>query len=441
MSKRSLLQSILLSIAILACLPAMALALAQVSVSSGGDGVFVLSGSGMQTVAAVHLLVSYDSAALANPRVELGTLANGRMNASNLNGNPIQIAFVGITAIGSAGSNGTIAKITFDRTGSGPGSIDGVSGSMIDPSGKTVAMSPAFISNPAAASDQPATDSTNTGGTAGTGLVTTTSGSGSTGSQPFVAGGTVSLPGSDSGSAPKTAQSAPEVNTPPPAPPAAPREMPAPSPEPAEEKAPPAKSAEQPAPAPAPAPAPQPIVSTLERFQGMQGPKSVASLTALFKRDPATGYTQSPAIAIADGKGTVKLVIANVPGDRAPNFAFSAASYVSLSRNDEGGWVVEVRPEAGVVKASVTMLAGGVMQEFPLIVAPKAEVRLTKGAEVSEADFQLFLKERGTAAASKFDLNGDGKRDFLDDYIFTANYLVQTEQKSGKKGAEQPKAK
>jgi hypothetical protein len=42
---------------------------------------------------------------------------------------------------------------------------------------------------------------------------------------------------------------------------------------------------------------------------------------------------------------------------------------------------------------------------------------------MTEEDFNRYLKERETAKSPQFDLNIDGKRDYLDDYIFTANYL------------------
>lgn len=66
------------------------------------------------------------------------------------------------------------------------------------------------------------------------------------------------------------------------------------------------------------------------------------------------------------------------------------------------------------------------MEEIPLTVAPAipAESKIGKKGKLTEADFILFLKERGTEKAPRFDLNGDGKRDYLDDYIFTANFIA-----------------
>ena len=140
---------------------------------------------------------------------------------------------------------------------------------------------------------------------------------------------------------------------------------------------------------------------------------------------------------IADGQTSLKVVISNVNGDKAPNFAFSSARFVSLKRVADGEWEIVVRPEKGVVSPSVSMLSENRLQEFPLTVTPRAEVSLQKPGELAEADFQLFLKDRGTASAPRFDLNGDGRRDYLDEYIFTANYLVKMKETTGKKKAVQ----
>ena len=79
-------------------------------------------------------------------------------------------------------------------------------------------------------------------------------------------------------------------------------------------------------------------------------------------------------------------------------------------------------------------LAHDLMEAYGLLELPGME--LVRPRPVTEADFQLFLKERGTPSASRFDLNRDGRRDYLDDYIFTANYLVKMQEQGKKKGTK-----
>jgi hypothetical protein len=176
----------------------------------------------------------------------------------------------------------------------------------------------------------------------------------------------------------------------------------------------------------------KPVQSVLEKFRLFTGEKTVQNLVALFDRDKAAFFRQTPPICIADGKASVKVLISKVSDDKAPNFAFNSARYVSLTRPGEGEWQIEVRPDKGVVRASISMLTDGAQQEIPLTVTPKVNVDLDKSGKVTDADFLLFLKTRGTESAPKFDLNGDGKRDYQDDYIFTANYLLTVAEKDKK---------
>ena len=443
MFKRSVLYRVLI-LSALVILPVPAFALPSISISSpAADGTFVVLGEQMAGVAGIDLRVTYDASKLGNPRVTMGGLVGGMMSAANP-ANPIRMAIVGTKAIGGSGS-GIIATITFDRTGASPGAITIVTGSLIDAGGKKVAMAQPTIYNPSepVASTPPAgnqqtsnppagntlTDTGNSDDSDNNGDSNNNGGSAPTGSgYPFVVGGTLTFPAQESPpgeakqAAPQTAQlESPEQ-----------QQL-------GSEEAPPVPEVEREAPeteAPAQPAAPKPITSVVERFRLFQGERTVGNLTALLNRGGADPFSQIPAVAIADGKATVILVIAMATGERAPNFAFSAARYVSLNRTPEGEWEVEVRPDKGAVRASVTMLYNGFTQEFPLTVAPKADLVTGKPRPVTEADFQLFLKERGTPSAPKFDLNKDGRRDYLDDYIFAANYLVKMgEQASKQKGA------
>ena len=430
MIKQALLYPMLLLVS-LVIMPASAFAVAQVSIAPGGDGVFVLQGTGMQGVAGIQIAISYDSSTLSAPQVTLGNLVGERFNGINTTSNPIRIAVVDTVNFGGSGS-GTIATITFTRNGTSPGLIDKLDATLIDQNRNKVAMGTPLITNPA--SDQTTVDgstttATSTNATTTGGTATTTS-AGTTTMPPFVVGGTLTFPPTETAVKEKTeAPTAPQENT---ERQALAREAAAQSSQAGEDKALAPKAAVP------PASTPQPAQSVLEKFRLFQGERTVKNLSALFVKDSAGAFVQSPAIAIADGKAIVALTISKVGGDKAPNFAFNFARYVSLTRVADGEWEIVVRPDAGAVRASVSMLSNGAFQDFPLVVTPKAEVLLAKSGEVSEADFLLFLKETGTAAAPRYDLNGDGRRDYLDDYIFTANYLLKMEERAEKmKSAQQ----
>jgi len=434
MLKRNLFYPLLL-LCTCVMLPVPAFAIATLSISPAGDGVFVLHGARMQEVSSFHISIKYDATTLSNPRVVMGSLASGRMAAINAGGNPIQIGSVDLKPLGGSGS-GTIATITFNRTGPSAGRITGLDGNLLDASSppKKVAMSTPVITDPNPAADQPSTDDSGNDTTATASTTTAGSTQQPTESQaasPFVVGGTLTLPSDEN-----TDEEAGD-------PAAQPAQQEILERQPDEranaESAPEAGEAQDAAPKAAvpPAAVAKRIQSALERFRLFEGERTVSNLIALFSRESAASFSQVPAIMIADGQASLKVFIADVKGDKAPNFAFNSARFVSLTRVAEGEWEIEVRPEKGAVSPSVSVLSENLLQEFPLTVTSRAEVALLKPGVLAEADFQLFLKERGTASAPRFDLNGDGRRDYLDDYIFTANYLVRMQEKADKtKGAQ-----
>ncbi|WP_136514100.1 cohesin domain-containing protein [Geomonas edaphica] len=431
----------------LTLLPLPALALPILSISSpGGDGVFVLYGAQMTGVAGFDVTVGFDSATLSNPRVTFGSLVAGMTSMANTThpGNPIRMAGTSINAVNS--SSGVMATITFDRTGTSPGSITLLTASLIDTAGKKVAMAAPIITNPPppSTSDSGSGDgqtggsSGNSGGSGGTGTGTTgeTSGSGvgTTRSGGYL-GGTLSIPGQETSGQETTtgqttsgddASSAQEtqrrVRT---------KKV---QPDDAEPKL---ERGDNPSPSsderggastvdgkPAHVAEPVKVESVLTRFRDFKGERTPANLTALFVQPPQAQYMQVPAVVLADGKATVTLNVYINVGDATPRFSFGDCSYVSYSRIEKG-WEIQARPDRDALSASIAVLYNSQRQEFPLVVAPA--VRLTKKGQkkVTEADFQRFLTDRGTESAPHFDLNKDGKRDYVDDYIYTANYLVQ----------------
>jgi hypothetical protein len=181
-----------------------------------------------------------------------------------------------------------------------------------------------------------------------------------------------------------------------------------------------------------------PIKSVLERFRLFQGEKGPKALMALFNETPE-GIRQEPPVALTDGDTRVKVIIERPSsGKDAPNFALKGAKLESLKMEGNAAWVVEVLPNKGVYEATVTMLRDGTLTVIPLTVAPplSAAGKIGEGGKLTEADFNLFLNERGTEKAPRFDQNGDGKRDYIDDYIFTANFIVKTPPTVKEKGKE-----
>lgn len=413
-------------------------AASSIAVSSpAADGVFLLQGEAFDRVAGLELSISYDGGTLSNPRVATGALAGDMMSVVNP-GNPIRMVLVG--AGRSIDGSGPIASISFQRTGSSPGRITAVNATMIGADGRKVPLARTSITNPSI--DQPITEPVRRQAQFDP-------------SSP----GTVELP--------EGAGNAPEATPPPDIPPPGtevpdagqPMEQPQqeqPQQEQPQQEQP--ESAEQPQDVPGgeaaqpPGTAGEPgqgpgggtgtaatgseTPTVLQRFAEFKGERTVDALVALFDAPAGTGnLSQSPPIVISDGKATAIVSIRNVPGDATPRFVFQAATFVSLAKVGEREWEVTVRPDAGAVKASVGILTATGSQELPLTVAPPAPLA-GKPGPISREDFAFFLKERGTEAAPKYDLDGDGKRDYVDDYIFAANYLVKVERKAP--GKESP---
>jgi len=187
---------------------------------------------------------------------------------------------------------------------------------------------------------------------------------------------------------------------------------------------------------PAPATAvPAPAASVLERFRAYKGPRTPAALKALFAAPVAADTLQKPLIALSDGATTVEITISvATPDSKAPNVAVSGARLVSLKRSKANDWNIEARPDIGALNASLILLSGTGTREIPLIVAPT----VSKETDLTELGFVAFLRDTVTTKQPLFDLNDDGRHDYVDDYIFTANYLARPHTAATDPVADQP---
>lgn len=389
---------------------------ASVSITSSGNGIFIIQGNQMDGVAGMDLNVVYDTLSLASPSVTQGSLISGAMFAANTN-NPGSIR-IAVVSTKTFSGNGQIATVSFaSHTGAGKVTV---TTSMIDANRAPVTgggSSTAFDSQTPATettASTTATTSTNTANTATTNTTTTgtttgTTTTGTTSGSMQTSLGTVSMPSdaqakSDAKTADTTgvsAQTAAPAAAKPPEPPAEEKTVPEPT-----------------------KPETVKITSykgTLEYFRTYEGEKSPAILTALFNKKIAPAIRQEPAVALSDGKKTVKIVaeIKNA-GNKSPNFALNGAKLISLNKDDASlAWIVEALPQTNTMQASLTILNNSDIIEYPLTLAPPVE-----SVSPDEADFVIFISDSGTASPKR-DLNGDGKHDYLDDYIYTANYLAR----------------
>ena len=415
-------------------------------VITGQGGNYELKGAGFEGIAAIDITLGYDTTTLSNPRVRQGGWVTGALFASNPN--TPGVIRLGIATTTTITGSGTIATLSFDSVwGKSPqftslaGTLHTASGTMMTPvasimtqdtSGSSLAAS--SVLQPQTTTDQQASASassstTSTPVTMGSSSVSSVSGQ-STGSTvgTSVSMGSSSISGSGQFPAPAPESGAPTHPSHEPAQPGAgTSESVIESPPPATVKyttgdvqAATGSSKEQQQPV-------RNIVyeSIVSRFRTYSGPKTLQALTEIFSRQATAKFHQEPGIALSDGVTKVRVTLDRTPDlSAAPNFAIKGAKLVALT-NDENGYYLEILPNAGVSEASVTVLAQGSTFDFPLVVAPLIDLKNEPNGKFDEASFALFLKEQG----AKGDLNGDGRKDYLDEYIYTANYLV----KSGKK--------
>ncbi len=162
-------------------------------------------------------------------------------------------------------------------------------------------------------------------------------------------------------------------------------------------------------------------VSIPERFRSYSGVRNLASLGNLFANPHPAGVTQLPMIAVSDGASYVVIEL-KLENDAAfaPNFAAKGAKLVSISHPVSNKWMVTILPDKGSWKSSLIFMNGDVVKEVPLIVT------LPLPSDIIPDEKVFFVKGNdGTFGAITRDLNGDGKLDYLDDYIFMANYLLR----------------
>jgi hypothetical protein len=395
--------------------PAPALAVSTMTVSSTGNGVFTVRGSGVEGAAAFEIIVAYDTATLANPRVVEGPLIAGGMTA--INPNVPGIVRMVIIRLAPVKGSGVIATMTFDRTGPSPGKIVSLSARLANSQGASLP-SLVQVNNPPdvppTASEPPQSEGSTDGATETT----------SPTAPVIIIAGQPDKPG-EAKAAPDTQGAREPGDRPVP---------PEPIREPQEEPTIMARKTDSEpmsGDATSAAQTPEPAIfmhkSVLDRFREYKGKRTPEAFISLFEQDGMFWCRQDPPVALSDGKTVVRVTFISTPGNKtSSDVAVMGARLISLKKDPDNTntWVAELAPKKGEYQASLAVFQGEVKMVYPLTIAPKAALGRSRSGTMTKADFSRYFTERGTAAATQFDANKDGKRDYIDDYIMTANYLV-----------------
>ncbi len=405
-----MIKALFISFCILAGTSLPAYSASTIQVVSADEGTFVIQGVDLDGAAAFDLTLTYDTTALANPQVTQGELVAGAMMAVNPNiAGTIRMALIRTTPVTGTG---LIATIRFERRNNSPGKLFTFQAKLANINGKSIPVVTRVI-NPS--ENTPGTQHQEQNIHQGS-----TTSSGTPVVQPlappgFLTSVTVPAPSPDQKEKTPSAERAADV----------PRDSPEVSGD--------VKTALQKKNDALSAHDQEKKIytqdSVLERFRSFLGEKSIHSYTGLFDLESLIGFRQDPGIALSDGKTAVRVTFLSLSTvHAAPDVALISARLVSLNKDADNSntWIAEIIPDRGTPAANLAVAQGTMNMVYPLTVAPKINIDLDGSGMVNEADFTLFLGDRGTLAKPLFDLNKDGKRDQLDDYIFTANFLAST---------------
>lgn len=401
---------------------------------SSRNGTYVLKGEEIENVGAVNITISYDPSTLTNPRVSNGGLLSGALVVSNLE-TPGIVRIAGVHPSGINGS-GTFSDLNFDPAGNSTGKIFLLSFSLSNINGTLLAAATPDqgSNNQPSSAEIPQTNGNNTSPSGSeviypqktSGVISVQSASTISGSVQQVGVGSIPLL-PDSRTTPENKRSPLLEQAPPP-----------PLLESAEP--PPTETTRQTT-TPETAAVNKPVIrvavnmnGVLARFRDYRGERKASAFLSFFEQSEQNSqkiFRQDPPVILADGTSMVKIFV-HFPeaDDKSPLFAFTGAKMISM-KMEKGGWVFEALPNTGVHEATLTTLTSTAITEFPLTIAPRIDADLDKSGKVTEKDFEIYLKSLPLKKIAGVTAKDANQPSYIDDYIFTANYLVARKMSEG----------
>ena len=176
----------------------------------------------------------------------------------------------------------------------------------------------------------------------------------------------------------------------------------------------------------------------VQRFRTFKGARTVKGFMPLFDTEAVrkAGVVQTPEIAVSDGKKKVSVKIELAASGLVPNFSLRGANLKTIRTITDKVWELDALPKKDKFDVRFSVLMGSEHADIPLTVIPTLAASVNKETlGLSEAGVNALLAKGETKGKLVYDLNVDGRQDFVDDYILVAHYLLkmQKQQKPAQK--------
>jgi hypothetical protein len=173
--------------------------------------------------------------------------------------------------------------------------------------------------------------------------------------------------------------------------------------------------------------------SVQEKFRTYNGIRTISSLASLFDRKAlsAAGVIQTPDIVVADGVSLVTVALELANETETPSFSLKGANMKSIREVSGNKWELEALPQKNKSDVRLSIIVKGERIEVALVAVPPLNQVGVALLALSDAALDEQLARPQTNNNLTYDMNSDGKQDYLDDYILVAHWLLK--QKPGAK--------
>jgi hypothetical protein len=393
---------------------------ASITLVPTGAATYSITATDLQESAGIELSIVYDRDALGNPTVKYGAMTAGALPASNISV-PGSVRIVFITT-GVIKGSGELASITFVSKGkaqawqptfsSPPGVID-AKGSPL--AVQSVATASPYLTEANSEATTVKSSSDSSSGGMVTALSTATSVTTQSGMSVV---SNMTLPQSGDQAAPREEpgkQSVPAESV---------VVSRASTPSPGEEVAVPPKVK---AAGVRSTTALKSVQSVPEQFRTYKEIRTITRLSTLFERKAlaAAGIIQTPDIVVTDGESLVTVAIELTNEVDTPSFSLKGANMKSIRQMSDTKWELDALPQRDKSDVRLSIILGDERTEISLVAVPPINKTGTLLLALSDAALDDRLAKPLTNSKPAYDMNSDGKQDYLDDYILVAHWLLK----------------